>query len=237
MIDIAMDMEQYDCPYIDTSDDHDVSFSTFHWEFDPTSRELETRMVVRSDGRDQLDAGLRSLRNHDNMHDYTLLKRWDDVAHIHTVINETDAMQTIRTNDGYITGPFFIEGGSELWHVGFDSAERADKTLSDLDRNNEFAIVYREQNSLPDLQELIQNARPAMQLIEGCKELSEVERDTLRAAAAGGYFNSPRQATLGTLADEFDVSKPAVSKNLRRGEQKIVQRVVEVLDDLHPSDT
>lgn len=232
MIDIAMEMEQYDCPYIDTSADHDVSFSTFHWEFDESARELETRMVVEGDDRGHLDAGLRALRDHGNMHDYTLLKRWDDVAHIHTVIDETDAMHTIRTNEGYITGPFFIEGGSELWHVGFDSAERADKTLSDLDRNNEFAIVSRRETSMPDLQNLIQNARPAMHLIDGCKDLSDVERKTLKAAVSGGYFESPRQATLGSLAEEFDVSKPAVSKNLRRGEQKVVERVVGVLDEL-----
>ncbi len=232
MIDLELEMEQYDCPFIDTSADHDLSFSTFQWEFDESTRELETRMVVNADDRSHLDAGLTALRDHRTMHDYSLLKRWDDIAHIRTIIDETDAMETIRTNEGYITGPFYIEAGEELWHVGFDSAERADVTLSDLEKNNEFDILSRTQSSLPDLQSLVRNAHPALRLIDGCKDLSDTERETLEAAVHGGYFESPRQATLGTLADEFDISKPAVSKNLRRGEQKVISSVVQAMDDL-----
>lgn len=232
MIDLELEMEQYDCPFIDTTADHDLSFSTFQWQFDEETRELETRMVVNAAGRGHLDSGLRALRNHRNMHDFSLLKRWDDIAHIRTVIDETDAMRTIRDNEGYITGPFYIEAGEELWHVGFDSADRADVTLSDLDKNNEFDILSRQQNSLPDLQSLVRNAHPALRLIDGCQKLSDTERETLEAAVEGGYFQSPREATLGTLADEFDISKPAVSKNLRRGEQKVISSVVDAMADL-----
>lgn len=232
MIDISMEMEQYDCPFIDTTADHDVAFSSFHWEFDDTTRQLETRMVVEGADRNAVDAGLNALRDHPNMEDYTLLKRWEDLAHIRTVIDETDAMQTIRSNNGYITGPFYVENGSELWHVGFDSSEQADMTLSDLDRNNEFAIVSRQRNDLPDLQDLVRNASEAMHLLDGCRELSDVEQNTLQMAVTEGYFESPRQATLGTLADEFDISKPAVSKNLRRAQEKVSKRVVEVIDEL-----
>ncbi|WP_302080785.1 helix-turn-helix domain-containing protein [Salinibaculum rarum] len=232
MIDISMEMEQYDCPFIDTTADYAVSFSSFQWEFNESTRELETRMVVQADERGALDDGLRALKEHGNMHEYRLLKRWDDIAHIRTTIDETDAMQTIRANDGYITGPFYVEAGSELWHVGFDSEECADRTLSDLERNNEYSVLTREQNSMPDLQELVLNANPAMHLIEGGRELSDVERETLQAAIEDGYFESPRETTLGALAEEFDISKPAVSKNLRRGQQKVITRMVDVLDDI-----
>jgi predicted DNA binding protein len=227
-----MEMEQQDWPFIETTADYAVSFSSFQWKFDESTRELETRMVVQADERGALDNGLSALKEHSNMHEYRLLKRWDDIAHIRTTINETDAMHTIRTNDGYITGPFYIEAGSELWHVGFDSEECADQTLSELERNNEYSVLTREQNSMPDLQELVLNANPAMHLIEGGRELSDVERKTLEAAVEGGYFESPRETTLGALAEEFDISKPAVSKNLRRGQQKVAGRMVDVLDDI-----
>ena len=232
MIDISMDMEQYDCPFIDTTADYGVVFSAIHWDFDASRRELETRMVVEGGDRRQLSNGLEALREHGNMHDYSLVSRQDDVAHIKTVIDETDAMGTIRDNDGYITGPFHIEAGSEVWHVGFDRARQADDTLADLERNNEFEVVERTNTSVPDMQDLVQNAGAAMTLIEGCEGLSETERETLETAVSSGYFESPRDATLGTLADEFDVSKPAVSKNLRRGQRKMIQRVVDALDDL-----
>jgi len=232
MIDITMDMEQYDCPFIDTSDDYGVTYSAIHWDFDRAARELETRLVVEGDDRVELDSGLQALQDHDNMHDCSLLSKRDNVAHIRTAIAETEAMAAIRDHDGYITGPFYIEDGSELWHVGFDHDDTADDALAQLEWHNEFDVVARESADLPDLQSLVQNAGAAMTLIEGCRDLSETERETLERAVSDGYFQSPRSATLGNLADEFGVSKPAVSKNLRRGQRKMIERVVEALDEL-----
>ena len=232
MIDITMDMEQYDCPFIDTTDDHAVGFSAIQWDFDRVADQLETRMVVEGEDRASLDAGLAALRDHDNMRDYALLTRRDNVAHIRTVIGETEAMAAIRDNGGYITGPFYIEAGSEVWHVGFDTVEGEDTTLAELERDNEFDVLDRKNTELPEMQGFVQNAGAAMTLIEGCRDLSDVERQTLETAVSDGYFENPRGATLGHLADEFDVSKPAVSKNLRRGQQKMIQRVVDALEEL-----
>ncbi len=237
MIDITMDMEQYDCPFIDTTADHDVAFSAVQWEFDTATESLETRMVVEGEDRHDLADGLVALRDHDGMAEYELLRKTGGVAQIRTVIHETAAMETIRDGGGYITGPFYIEDGSELWHVGFDDRGDEDGTLAALDRRNEFDVIEREEPQLPELQQFVQNAGAAMTLVEGCQDLSPVERQTLEAAATEGYFESPRSATLGTLADKFDVSKPAVSKNLRRGQRKMLQRVVDALEELDdPSD-
>jgi predicted DNA binding protein len=232
MIEISMDVEQYDCPFVDTTADHGVEFAAVHWDFDRTRRELETRMVVEGADRDDLSNGLDALRSHPNMNDYRLVKRRGDAAQIRTVVEETDAMGTIRGHDGYITGPFYAVGGSEEWHVGFDRADAADEALVDLEQHNEFDVIERSNTALPDAQEIIRNAGAAMTLIEGCQDLSETERETLETAVSSGYFETPRDASLGHLADEFDVSKPAVSKNLRRGQRKMIDRVVDALDDI-----
>lgn len=236
MIDTTLEMEQYDCPFIDTTADHGVAFSAVQWEFDTATASLETRMVVEGDEPEALADGLVALRDHDQMAEYDLIRKTDGVAQIRTVIDETDAMQTIRDNNGYITGPFYIDDGSELWHVGFDDRSAEDATLAQLDRHNEFEVVDREEPELPELQKFVQNAGAAMTLVEGCRTLSSVERETLATAATEGYFESPRSATLGSLAEEFDVSKPAVSKNLRRGQRKMLQRVVDALDELDTAD-
>ncbi|MBO4246294.1 helix-turn-helix domain-containing protein [Halomicrobium sp. IBSBa] len=232
MIELSMDVEQYDCPFIDTTADHALTFSAVHWDFDRRTQELETRMVVEGADREELSVGLETLREHGNMNDCSLVARRDNVAQIRTVIAETDAMATIRSNDGYVTGPFYIEDGSEVWHVGFDASSEADSALSELDRNNEYEVVERTDTSLPEMGDLVQNAGAAMTLIEGCQDLSDTERETLEAAVSSGYFETPRDATLGSLADEFGVSKPAVSKNLRRGQRKMIHRVVTALDDI-----
>ena len=227
-----MEMEQHDCPFIDTTVDYDVSFSAVQWEFDETRRELETRMLVQGASRSSLDNGIESLREHPNMYSYQLQKRWEDTAQIRTVIDETDAMARIRTHDGFITGPFYIEDGSELWHVGFDSSRVADDALSELDYNNEFDVMSRENLGGPLVQETVKNVNAGLELVEACRDLTEVERDALTAAVEQGYFESPRRTTLNELAEQFDVSAPAFSKNLRRGQQKVAHHIVQTLDVL-----
>lgn len=56
--------------------------------------------------------------------------------------------------------------------------------------------------------------------------LTEVQRETLVRAVEAGYYATPRAVSLDSLAEEFDVSKSAVSQRLRKAEATIAQRVV-----------
>jgi predicted DNA binding protein len=233
MIDLTLDMEQYDCPFIAATEAQPVSFSAVNWEFEE-GREgrLETRMLVEGDDRGAVEAGLDVLQGHDGMRECSLISKQDDVAHVRTVIDETAAMRTIRDHDGYITGPFHIEAGSELWHVGFDRESTAEGALAGLERENEFEVITRDPVNETEVTGFVENVGAAMTLIQGCQDLTDAERETLEAAVDRGYFRSPRGATLGDLAEEFDISKPAVSKRLRRGQEKAVGRMVEALEEL-----
>ncbi|WP_255194518.1 helix-turn-helix domain-containing protein [Natronobeatus ordinarius] len=232
MIDLTMDMEQYDCPFIDTTDDHDVSFRAVQWHFDGRARQLETRMIVEGTDREGLESGLSTLQAHSNMRQCELFKKRDETALIRTTIEETNAMRVIRDNGGYVTGPFYIEDGRERWEIGFDEDRSANDALADLERNNEFTVESRDAFELDDMFDLLDNADAATRLLEGCRILSEVERETLEVAARKGYFDQPRGATLQMLANEFDVSDTAVSKNVRRAERKVLKRVVEALESM-----
>lgn len=229
---LTLDMRQYDCPFIDTTDDHDVTFTTLHWDFDRTVNELETRIVVDAADRGALENGLAALTRHSMMHDYDLLSKRGGTAHIRTAIGETNAMRVVRENDGYITGPFHIEDGSERWKVGFDDRRVAEAALSSLDANNDFEVLSRDQLDVGTLQRFSRNVDAATTLLGGCAELSRTERKTLRAAVEEGYFETPRDATLSTIADRFDVSCPTVSKTLRRAQRKLSEHAVDALDDL-----
>lgn len=229
---LTIDMVQYDCPYIDTSEDHEVSFFAMHWDFNAARQQLETRILVTGADREALDQGLEALRGHDNLRGCELLSKRDGNALIRSRIDQTSAMKAIRENDGYITGPFEISEGSEIWHVGFDADDVAEDALSDIDRHNDFTIESRESISFADYLDLVQNVGPARRLLDACRDLSTVERTTLERAVDAGYFEDPREATLSTLAGEFEVSKTAVSKNLRRGERKILDQVVGAVSEL-----
>ncbi len=232
MLELTMDMEQYDCPFIDTTDDHEVAFSAVQWSFDEQTHSLETRMVVTAEEAVALDQGLDTLEEHANMHNLELLARKGDRALIRTIIGETQAMAAIRQNDGYITGPFHIEAGSETWEVGFDDAHRTEGALADLDQHNEFTIEERRTIDIDALFDVLQNVDTAASLLEAIRDLSHVERETLATAVQAGYFEEPRNVTLDDLASEFDISDTAVSKNMRRAERKLIPRVIEASDHL-----
>ena len=230
MLSLEMDMIQYDCPYIDTTNDYDVTFFTKQWDFNSAKDVLETRIMVTGATPRELDRGLDRLRDHGNMENFELLRRKGEKALIRSYIGETKAMHAIRQNNGYITGPFEVRDGSEMWRVGFDTEDGAQEALSDLELHNEFDVVSRESVGLEDYYDVLRNIDVATGFLEGCRDLSEVERETLRTAVQEGYFTRPRDATLSTLAEEFDVSKTAVSKNLRRSQRKILGEVVDGID-------
>lgn len=232
MLDVTMDMEQFDCPFIDTSAVHEVAFTTMHWQLDTAANQLETRMLVDSPNRGALDGALNTLRDHENMHDFRLFSKREGDAVIRTVIEETNAMSTIEAHDGYITGPFHIEDGSEQWCVGFDTEKTFEDAIYALEKGNEFVIENRTKLELDQLFDVTRNADAAARLLNACRNLSDVEENTLTSAAEAGYFEAPREATLSTLADDFDVSTAAVSKNMRRGEKKILRSVVTALESI-----
>jgi predicted DNA binding protein len=229
MISLTMDMVQYDCPYIAVTDEIDVSFYTMHWEFDAAEESLVTRLLVDAADPGALTQGLDALAEREGMEGFEIISRRAESAVVKSTIHETSAMRGVRAHDGYITGPFRISDGSELWNVGFDTSGAADEALADLERENDFTVEKRDATTHEDYLDVVRNVEAATELLEGCRELSAVERRTLRRAVEGGYFETPRDATLSTLASEFDVSKTAVSKNLRRGEGKVLERIVDAV--------
>jgi predicted DNA binding protein len=230
MLSMEVDMVQYDCPYIDTTEKHEITFFTKQWDFDAAQERLETRIMAEGATPEVLDRGLDTLRQHPHMHNVDLLRRKGEKALFRSHIGETRAMRSIRKNSGYITGPFEIRDGSEMWRVGFDSESVSERALSDVDRHNDFSVESRETVDLEDYYDVFRNVDVASGLFDQCRDLSDVERETLIRAVEEGYFTRPRDADLSTLAGEFGISKTAVSKNLRRSQRKVLRRVVDVLD-------
>ncbi|AGB36459.1 helix-turn-helix domain-containing protein [Natronococcus occultus] len=236
MIDLDLDMRQYDCPFIDTTDDVDISFSAVQWQLDTDAEKLETRLIARGDSTGALDQGLQELQSHPNMRECYILSKREDVAEIGTTIEQTNAMRAIQRNDGYITGPFRIEDGRERWHVGFDDDEAEDRTLAELERHNDFAVEDRDQFGPTTLFDLLENSDSARQLLEGCRSLTDTERETFEVASRNGYYETPRETTLEELADHFEISKTAVSMNLRRSERKILKAALGAIEGLADRD-
>ncbi|PSQ61484.1 MAG: helix-turn-helix domain-containing protein [Halobacteriales archaeon SW_9_67_25] len=232
MITLTIDVRQYDCPFIDTTDDHPLSFSALQWSFNERQETLETRIMARASGRSALDSGLSTLRDHDMVQDVALHYRRGETALLRAVMNETNAMSAVREHGGYLTGPPEMEDGRELWYVGFDNERRSDRALADMERDNEFEVKSRQQLESDALFSLFQHPEAVGKFLTACESLSATEHATLRTAVEEGYFDEPRGATLATVSEEFGVSKSAASRNLRRGQRKVLSRLVEAMDEM-----
>ncbi len=229
MISLTMDVVQYDCPYIEASENYDVRLSGMHWEFDTAAGDFESRVMVSADDGTELDHALTMLRGHETVDEYRLLARRGDEALVRNMVEETDAMQAIRAHDGYLTGPFEAYEGSERWHVGFDRGEYADEALSDLDRHNDFTVESRDALSFADYFDVVNNVHAAKAVLDAMRGLTDTERETVLRAMQTGYFEAPRKATVTDLAQEFDVSTTGMSKNIRRSERKLIGAIVDSL--------
>ena len=64
--------------------------------------------------------------------------------------------------------------------------------------------------------------------------LTDSQREALLAAFERGYFEEPRNATLGEVAADLDISQPAASGLLRRGIKRLI--VSSLLDDSEERD-
>ena len=64
--------------------------------------------------------------------------------------------------------------------------------------------------------------------------VTDSQREALLVAFETGYFEEPRDATLGELAAELDISQPAASGLLRRGIKRLV--ISSLVDDTDASE-
>lgn len=93
--------------------------------------------------------------------------------------------------------------------------------------------IFKDYESFNDFREGCENHDISLELMsitsdpsvsEGLAEdgLTDRQREALTLALSRGYYESPRKVTAQELAKEFDISQPAMSSLLRRGERELL---------------
>jgi predicted DNA binding protein len=224
---LSLDIRQTDCPLTRTTREHEVTFTTPYWHFDSRSGRWELRIHAAAADRHELGAALRALRDADSMDRFDLQSKGATSAFVRTTFAETTAIGTVDRHGGYVVGPFRNMGGSERWHLGFDTAAAADAALSELDDREAFTVHDRRRVDASG-----ESTVPTE--FGWCGDLSSLtgrEREVLKTALERGYYETPRTTTLTTLGEEIGVSDVAVSKTLRRVERKLLTAAVDRSDD------
>lgn len=221
-----MELSQPDCPLTQTTIDHEIEFTTIHWDFSTVRREWELRIRATAGDRGALESGLNALRGYDTMESFELFRKRGREALLRTVFDETEAMKTVTDHGGFVVGPFHNVHGREQWTVGFDGSEDAQAALAEINNHNDLTVQDRDRLDIDSFVAVLDQYRLAADLVDGLSELTDTERRVTTAAFENGYFNTPREATLDSLGDRLNVSDVAISKTLRRAERKLLAPVV-----------
>ncbi len=64
----------------------------------------------------------------------------------------------------------------------------------------------------------------------GPYDLTPEQREAITMSLRRGYFDTPREITLGELADELDITQQALSARVRRATEKVVRRALSSSD-------
>jgi hypothetical protein len=186
-------------------------------EFEDCSSYSETavRFVVRAREGD-LDAFERAL-DRDRTVDGVRRLSAPGPARVYRVLVPRESLEariyeTLVGLDGYVVDGV---GDADGWRL----------RLSFPDRNA--VAAFSEWCTESGVKSMIQSVRPDADADETCRYgLTEVQGETLRGALDAGYFEVPREATLGVLADRFGVSDQAVSERIRRGTGRLVTHTI-----------
>ena len=151
------------------------------------------------------DAGIDDVAVVDELSDHFLVRvDWNlDRESLLTAIVETDVV--------LLSGV----GSEERWTFGVRASEQ--------DELSAFQTYCREHDVPIELTQLHE-----LSTLDsgGDYDLTDGQRQVLELAYASGYFDSPRAATQGDIAEELGVSRQAVSSRLQRGTRRLVANTV-----------
>ena len=237
---VGLEIEQPDCPFVETSADLDVEYHHFCLDVNRQRNGKGTvvkRGYIISKDPDELQNSIETLQSYPNFVDLQIFARSGNIAIEKVVIKFTSAMSSIINNGGYILGPFFTYKGKEFWEVGFDDEESLNQALFDLEKtNNEYKIVNLQ--GLPSHQDIfiaMSCINELLELIRATYQLTEKEKQTLITAIRAGYYEEPKRTSIADLAKIFGVSKVGVFKNLKRAQKKImfpIEKLITKIDSI-----
>lgn len=90
----------------------------------------------------------------------------------------------------------------------------------------EFYRECRAASIMVEIEQIYQASSETVEPAAAVNALTESQREVLEHAVEAGYFAIPREASLGEVAADLEVSQQAVSETLRRGVHRILHTTV-----------
>lgn len=169
-----------------------------------------TRHVFVSVGDTGIGPLHEALRDDDTIRDPKQLADFDGRATYWSAVDRSTTTLTAKASE---------LGGLVLQGIGRERGWTLRLMLADRDVLRQLRRYYMNRDTVFRVQELYHgnaaNTHVGM--------LSKDSREILLSAYRQGYYEVPRQVTQGVLAEEWGISRSAVSKRLRRATAELVQ--------------
>lgn len=154
------------------------------------------------------------LAEDDGIHDVTLVDELDDhfIVRVSWDLGHASVLTAIVETDVVLLSGI---GTGERWTFEVRASEQ--------DELSAFQTYCRDHDVPIELTQLHE-----LSALESDDEydLTDGQRQVLELAYASGYFDSPRAATQGDIAEELGVSRQAVSSRLQRGMRRLLADTV-----------
>jgi len=128
---------------------------------------------------------------------------------------------------GHIVYPVIITPEYERWIVVFPDKERREQFYSVVDENAE--LYTRKSLDHKILVELLENLGLVEATLSVRNELTEKQRKLLKMAYRDGFFEIPKRTSVRNLAEKVGISESAVIRTIKRGEKKILSKILKYM--------
>lgn len=139
----------------------------------------------------------------------------------HPINDERPCLCRVLNTHGVVPEFDSVEDGRVTLSLSVTGAERAQALVDDLDR----AVTDLEIRNFESRGKTVDSAHPVT-IDKG--SLTRKQREALELAIRGGYYCSPRQATLEDLAADLDISRQAFTGRLTKAESAVLTQLVEM---------
>lgn len=195
----------------------------------PTADCIKGDFVLISEGDVAVDTVVRTIDDHPAVDDVAVIRQFGDRARV--VVNycrESSIVPDIVNAEFMPIEPVHITGGTEFWTVLVPESTLSE-VVERLRRDYDVSIRTIEAVDPADglgFADVVDRTHDA---------LSDRQRECLLHAREQGYYRWPRDLPATEVAADLGVSGPTLLEHLRKGEQKILNTVLDELQDRHRS--
>jgi predicted DNA binding protein len=182
-------------------------------------------LIVRTEGDADLDAFIRSIRNHELVDDVAVLRANADRARLVVTYTLADSIVPNIVDSNYMPiEPVHVSNGYEYWTV-LVRADQIEETIDNLRHEHDINMLA------------INEVSPSEGIVftdfvdEIYDTLSDRQLEALLTAKSEGYYSWPREIKANEVAEEVGVTGPTFLEHLRKAEHKILVPLLEKIEE------